>query len=70
MAKLVSISDDVYDALTRMKGSDSFSKVIRVLIEKTGNKEKVLSFFGKGGIDEKKIGELKPMWKKWSEKYV
>lgn len=27
------------------------------------NKEKILSFFGKGGVDESKIKELSVLWK-------
>jgi len=70
MSKLISISDDVYEKLKHLKGEDSYSKVIKILIEKKPNKEKLLGFFGKGGVDEKKVRELAPMWKKWSEKYV
>ncbi len=70
MSRIISITEDVYETLTRLKGKDSFSRIIRELISKTSNKEKILSFFGKGGIDEEKIKELKPLWKKWSEKYV
>ena len=56
-----------------MKGKDeSFTIVIDALIEKKGksNKEEILSFAGKGGIDEKAIADLKKGWKTWTEKYA
>lgn len=30
----------------------------------------ILQFFGKGGVDETKLKELAPLWKKWSDEYV
>lgn len=70
MAKIISVADDVYENLTKIKGKDSYSVLIREMISKKTNKDKVLSYFGKGGIDEKKIKELRKEWKKWSEKYA
>lgn len=71
MSKLISVSDDVYETLTNLKNKEeSYSKVIRNLITTKSNKEKILSFYGKGGVDTKKIEELKKIWKKWSEKYA
>lgn len=70
MSKLINISDSVYDALTKMKDGDSYSDVIFSLIEKTSNKDKILSFAGKGGVDEDKIKELKQSLDKWSKKYA
>lgn len=70
MARLINVSDDVYGALTKMKGKDSYSVLLRTLVRENTNKEKVLSFFGKGAIDGEKIKELSHEWKKWSEKYV
>ena len=70
MSQIISVSDDVYKELTRIKGKESYSSVIRVLVAKKSNKEKILSFFGRGGIDEKKVKELTSHWSKWSEKYV
>jgi len=70
MTRLISIADDVYDELTSLKGIESYSKIIRKLIFKKTNKEQILAFFGKGGINNKKIRELNPIWSKWSEKYV
>lgn len=70
MAKLINVSNDVYKALTDLKGEKSYSEVIRGFIESRSNKEQILKFFGKGGIDEKKIKELSSQWKKWSDAYV
>ncbi|MEK6962794.1 MAG: antitoxin VapB family protein [Nanoarchaeota archaeon] len=70
MAKLINVSDDVYNTLKGLKGKESYSVVIRQLLQGHSNKEKVLSFFGRGGVDAKAVAELKEGWKKWSEKYV
>ena len=51
MSRIISISDDVYQILTRLKNKDSYSKIIRNLLSKETNKEKLLVFFGKGGVD-------------------
>ena len=70
MSKLISVSDDVYKNLKRMKGKESYSKLLRNMIETKPNKEKILSFFGVGGVDKEKIKGLEVLWKKWSEKYA
>ena len=70
MAKIVSLADDVYQSLYRMKGKESYSSVIRGLLKESSNKEKVLSFAGKGGIDDSALHDLRKGWKKWSEKYA
>jgi len=70
MSKIISVSDDVYEKMKRMKGENSYSVLIRNLFEKKSNKEKILEFYGKGGIDEKRIKELKKYWKRWTEKYA
>lgn len=46
MTKTISISDDVYEALVRIKGNRSFSEVIRDLIKKRGNFDALLIAFG------------------------
>ena len=46
MTKTISISDDVYDLLVKIKGKRSFSEVIRDLIKKEGNLELLLIAFG------------------------
>lgn len=53
-----------------MKGKESYSVVIRRLINKTSNKNKILKFFGSGGIDSKKLKELDKMWEKWTKEYA
>lgn len=68
MSKLINISDKLYMKLKAIKGERSFTKVIEDLVEEK-RKKKFLEFFGKGGIDEKKMKEIKEGWKKWSEKY-
>lgn len=71
MSKLINVSDDVYETLSDLKGKESYSQVIRtLLVSHRSNKEKILEFFGKGGIDERKIKELNPLWKKWSLEYA
>ena len=70
MAKIISVSDDVYTALTKLKGKESYSKVIRKLVLKRTNKDEILSFFGKGGVDVKKVKSLGTLWRKWSEEYA
>jgi len=70
MSKLISVSDDVYSTLTQLKGEESYSVVLRKLLGRASNTERILGFFGKGGMDEQKIKEVQPTWKKWSEKYA
>jgi predicted CopG family antitoxin len=72
MSKLINISNETYEKLRIMKGEDkSFTFVIESLIEKKENNTRaVLASAGIGGIDEKKIVELKKGWKKWTEKYA
>ncbi len=70
MTEIISISDDVYASLTKIKGKDSYSYVIRKLLTEKTNKDSLMEFFGKGGIDESKVKELSKGWKKWSGRYV
>ena len=70
MSKLINVSDDVYKRLKILKGRESFSLLIRGLLEKRTNKEKILELAGKGEFDEEKLRELKMGWKKWSKKYA
>ena len=70
MSQIISVSDDVYHTLKRLKGKESYSVVIRELLSTKSNKEKVLGLFGKGGVDEAKVKELNPLWKKWSDEYA
>ena len=68
MAKIISISDSVYDELKKLKGDESFSTIIKKLLKKKTNKKKILEFYGKGGVDKKLVKEID--WKSWSERYV
>lgn len=70
MAKIISIADDVYKKLKYLKGKESYSELIRKVLAKRSNKEEILAFVGKGGIDEKKITEAREFLKKWPKKYV
>ncbi len=70
MSEIISISDDVYTELTRIKQQESYSVVIRKLLHNQSNKEKILSFYGKGGIEKEKIKSLDKEWQQWSKKYV
>ncbi|MDO8661012.1 MAG: antitoxin VapB family protein [Candidatus Woesearchaeota archaeon] len=70
MSRLINVADDVYNTLVALKDKESFSGVIRKLIVNKSNKEKVLSFFGKKGIDVSKVNSLSQEWKQWSDKYV
>ncbi len=46
MPKTITISDDVYEELKRIKGSRSFSDVIRSLLRKKSNAEILMIAFG------------------------
>ena len=70
MSKLINISDEVYERLKSMKGSESYTIVIQGLLSRKSNKEEILKFAGKGGIDEKEVKEMKKEWKRWSERYA
>lgn len=70
MSKLINISDETYKKLSQLKGKESYTIVIKNLLEKRSNKEAVLSFFGKGGIYEEKVKEAEKMIRKWSIKSV
>ena len=70
MSKLINVADDVYSVLTKLKGEMSYSGMIRTLLERKTNKERILSFKGIEGVDEEKIKALRKDWKKWSENYV
>jgi predicted CopG family antitoxin len=70
MSKLINISDELYGKLKKIKGSDSYTVVIDGLLSKRSNKEKILEFAGKGGIDEGEVKEMKKEWRRWSERYA
>jgi len=52
MTKTISISDDVYELLVKIKGRRSFSEVIRDLIKKRSNFDVLLIAFGTRNEEE------------------
>ncbi|MEK6890068.1 MAG: antitoxin VapB family protein [Nanoarchaeota archaeon] len=73
MSKLINISDRMYEKLKAMKSeNESFTIIIEKLVEKKkrSNKEEILKFAGKGGINDKAIEDLKKGWGKWNERYA
>ena len=71
MTKTISISDDVYDLLVKIKGKKSFSEVIRDLIRKEGNFELLMIAFGTRSEEEaeeleKEIKEVE----KWMQSLI
>ncbi len=65
MGKTITIADDVYNELVKVKGKKSFSEVIRSLIKKQGNSD-ILSI-GFGTRNEEEIKELKKELKEVEE---
>ncbi|NJE07028.1 hypothetical protein E3E31_00470 [Thermococcus sp. M39] len=57
MGKTITIADDVYWELVRMKGKKSFSELLRELIKKRGNIDVLM--IGFGTRSEEEIDELK-----------
>ena len=70
MSKLINISDDVYEKLRMMKAQQSYSEVLRMLLEKRSDKEAILACAGKKGIERNALKEIRKEWKKWSDKYA
>ena len=71
MTKTISISDDVYDLLVKIKGKKSFSEIIRDLIKKEGNFELLMIAFGTRNREdaeklEKEIREVE----KWMQSLI
>ncbi|AAB89264.1 MULTISPECIES: antitoxin VapB family protein [Archaeoglobus] len=52
MTKTISISDDVYEMLVKIKGKRSFSEVIRELVKKEGNFDLLMVAFGTRSEEE------------------
>lgn len=59
MARQISVSDDVYEDLSRLKGKKSFSEFIREKISMSMDKEKILSLAGALKGDAVKLDKLK-----------
>jgi len=73
MVKTITISDDVYNELLRIKGNKSFSEVLRELLkERKGNKEVLKRIFGILSEEEyqevkKRLKELEGEFEKWEQ---
>jgi predicted CopG family antitoxin len=71
MVKTITIADDVYTELLRIKGNKSFSEVLRELLKtRKGNSDTLLKMFGVLSEDEydeakKKIEAIKGEFDKW-----
>lgn len=77
MAKTIMISNDVYDNLKKikMKGDQSYSEVIRELLQSKNQKTlgNVMKHFGvlKGDKEYDHIlKDLEKEWKQWSNRYA
>nr|WP_308700745.1 antitoxin VapB family protein [Pyrococcus yayanosii] len=76
MAKTITISDDVYRELVRIKGDKSFSEILRELLkERKGNSHVLLRIFGILNEKEykevkKKLKELEEEFEKWGQSLI
>ena len=61
MARQISVSDEVYEELSKRKGGKSFSEYIRESIGITRNNREFLKFAGIWKKDAKKVNEFKKM---------
>ena len=59
MARQISVADDVYEELSRLKGSRSFSEFIREKVGINKANRKMLKFAGILKKDSRKLDELK-----------
>lgn len=59
MARQISVSDDIYEELSKRKGNKSFSEYIREKIGVDRDNKKLLKFAGILKKDAKKLNELK-----------
>lgn len=67
------ISNDVYNELKRIKGEESFSKVISNLLNKKNNGKDIAKYYGvlKGDKEYSKImKDLRKKWGEWTQKYA
>lgn len=58
MAKQIAVSDEVYEMLLKVKGTDSFSEAIKTAFEKKDKKD-IMDFFGILKNKGKQLDELK-----------
>lgn len=71
MSHIISVSDEIYEKLTKLKHTASYSEVIKHLLEhKKDNKHRIMELAGKTDFDEAKLDHIKKGWKRWSGKSV
>lgn len=76
MVKTITISDDVYNELVRIKGKKSFSELFRELLrEKKGNADALRHIAGILNEDEyeeakKRIKELEEAFDEWEQSLI
>lgn len=75
MAKPIMIADDVYRGLKEAKGRESFSVLIRELMEskktKTGtNLKAIVGLLKNDGEYDLIMKDLKKRWSKWTKEYA
>lgn len=70
MSKIISVPEDWCDLHIGWKGDENILSAFRKLAAKKSDKEKILAFFGRGGIDNLKIKELQWAWKRLSKGYM
>ena len=58
MARQIAVSDEVYEELSKLKGSKSFSELIKEKILISKDNRKILKFAGILKKDSKKLTEL------------
>ena len=70
MVKTITIADDVYEELVKMKGNKSFSELLRELIrEKRGNLDVIIKLAKVIDVDklERVSREIEEEFEKWKE---
>ena len=73
MVKTITISDDVYNELVRIKGKKSFSELFRELLrEKKGNVDALRHLYGILSEEEykeakRKLKEIEEEFEKWGQ---
>ena len=76
MAKTIMISNLLYKELKHMKGSDSFTDLIKSLVDKNKDEKlgkNIFPFFGALKNDKeynKIMKDLEKSWSNWSKKYA
>jgi|Deesub1362A_J573_1020465.scaffolds.fasta_scaffold07888_3 predicted CopG family antitoxin len=76
MVKTVTIADDVYEELLRIKGKRSFSEVIRELLKiREGNAKALIKIFGILSEEEYRVVKnrldgLKEDFEKWGQSLI